>query len=216
MEKNKMLGTVQEIDGTNYFLDKNGRLIPESAIDEVDRRRHNTVIRNVKKMYKLHKELEKLKAYVLDSVEKFEEFSRKKHKVIGGKKGYLTLHDYSKQYKIEIDVKPYIALNESFSHAVEKIENCIQRWNQDAHESPYTQYIQEILKEALNLEAGNVSHARLLSLRKLKIDDPEWKEAMNLLDKGREVVDSKRSARLYKKNEKTGEMEHLSLNFSNV
>lgn len=211
-----MLGTVRVIDGTTYYLDKNGRLIPETAIDEVDIKRHKTVIRNAKKMLKLHQQLERLKEQVLDDIEKFEAYSRKKHKVIGGKKGFLTLHDYSKTFKIEIDVKPYIALNESFSHAVEKIQSCINKWSKDAPELPHTKYIQEILNEALNLEAGNVSHSRLLSLRKIKIDDQEWREAMDLLDAGREVVDSKRSPRLYKRNEKTGELEHLSLNFSNV
>lgn len=75
--------------------------------------------------------------------------------------------------------------------------------------------IQQIINHAFTTRKGSLDKARILSLFQLKIDNPLWTEAMELIKGSIETNKTKRYCSVSQRNDE-GEYNQIQLNFSSL
>ena len=100
---------------------------------------------------------------------------------------------YDGLFKIVVDNDEKIVVNEKVSIAREAIFACVKKWSEGSNAN-----LVEIVRRAFETDKqGHLSIGRLLALRSYKIDDSEWKAAMDALAQGLTVCGSKTYIRFY-------------------
>jgi hypothetical protein len=87
------------------------------------------------------------------------------------------LTGFSGRKRIQIKINKVIEFDERLQLAKQKIDDCLERWSQGANDN-----LKAVVFDAFKVDRkGNVDTKRILGLRKLKINDRAWKEAMELI-----------------------------------
>lgn len=178
-----------------YMQDQQGRLVPKSKIKPVDRERDRLVRDLVKRAQTVGTGLRGFKDESMAAVKAFVEHSAAEYGAgRGGRKGNMTLTSYDGSYKVVIAVHEYIAFNERLQVAKELVDNCIRRWAKGSRAE-----IKVLVEDAFEVDKqGRVNTKRILGLRRLDIDDEEWKSAMSAVSSSMEVAVSREYIRFYR------------------
>lgn len=190
-----------------YKTDARGRQIPVEMIKDIDLLRDQTVKEIMRKTLCMRNELFAFKAVIWSDIEEFLSISAEQHGIeMGGKKGNITLTSYDGEYKIMIAVSDSLQFNEKLQVAKELIDSCIKRWSGDAKPE-----LKVLVDDAFNVDKqGKINTARVLRLRRLKIEDAQWHEAMNAITESLMVSASKTYMRFYQR-AKNGQYVQLPL-----
>lgn len=176
--------------------DAKGRLVPVETIKEVDLARDELVTTLVKAAEQHSTSLAVFKAEAMATIDSFiaESMARFKAKV-GGVKGNVTLLSFDGRYKVQVQIQDHIAFDERLQAAKTLIDKCIAKWGEgaDAKLMALVNYAFEVDKE------GKLSPTRILSLRRLDVDDKNWKRAMEAISDSITVTGSKAYLRFYKR-----------------
>jgi hypothetical protein len=90
-----------------------------------------------------------------------------------------------------------LQFNEKLQVAKALIDNCIKRWSDGSRPE-----IKTLVDDAFYVDkTGNINKDRVLGLRRLKIEDMEWQEAMQAIGDSIQVVSSKTYIRFYQRSE---------------
>lgn len=195
-----------------YWEDGNGNLIPADKVKAVDKARDKAV----RKMHKAAREVEealaRFKRATLDTVEEFVTASAAEHGVVwGGRKGNITLTSFDARLKVERAMADNIVFDEQLQVAKQIIDECVHAWSKGANRN-----IQALVQGAFQVDkAGNISTARVLGLRSLKIEDPEWQRAMNLISDSCKAVSTTTYVRFYERDE-NGKYQPIALSLAAV
>nr|WP_067289803.1 DUF3164 family protein [Marinobacterium profundum] len=191
-----MNNAVQQHIPEGYLMDQAGRLVPVSKIDEIDLTRNDLVGDIVGKALALQRAMEEFKFAVLGDIEAFIELSAERYDVqLGGKKGNVTLSSIDGRYKIQRAISESLVFDERLQVAKELIDQCIQRWAQGSAAE-----IQALVSHAFQVDKeGKISTGRVLGLRRLAIDDPQWRMAMDAIADSIQVTGSKTYIRIYER-----------------
>ncbi len=176
--------------------DAKGRLVPVETIKEVDLARDELVTALVKAAEQHSTNLAVFKAEAMATIDTFiaESMARFKAKV-GGVKGNVTLLSFDGRYKVQVQIQDHIAFDERLQAAKVLIDKCIAKWGEgaDAKLMALVNYAFEVDKE------GKLSPTRILSLRRLDVDDKNWKRAMEAIGDSITITGSKAYLRFYKR-----------------
>ena len=127
-------------------------------------------------------------------------------------KGNISLINHSNTFKIIKAIHNFIMFDEKLQVAKALIDECITEWSNGADER-----IKILVLEAFKVDkSGNVSTDRVLSLRKLNIDDERWNRAMDAITDSLSVTHSREYIRLYKRVDEYSQWEQLSLNIATI
>ncbi|MDD4083708.1 MAG: DUF3164 family protein [Sphaerochaetaceae bacterium] len=200
------------VNGTIYYKDAKGNLIPEDFIKPVDQLRDDLIERIIKKTTEIKETMEITKKGILEDIEAFMDISAAEYGIkMGGKKGNLTLTTFDGQYKISLKVSERQSFTEGVYLGKEIIDKCIERWSNGANAN-----LKIIVNQAFQLnQSGKMDIVKILSLRKLDIKDEEWKKAMDIISDSIQVDMTKTYFQIYKRN-KEGVYQHINLNFSDM
>jgi len=194
-----------------YMEDTQGRLVPESKVKPLDILRDQTVRGIVQEAKEERERLRRVKAGALSDVNTFLETAAEQYDTTyGGQKGNVSLTSFDGRYKVERKINEQISFDERLQVAKSKIDECIRRWATDSNDK-----IKALVEHAFQVDKeGNVSVSRILGLRRLNIDDPDWKKAMEAIDDSMRVLGSKTYLRLYERNDTTGKYEPIPLDIA--
>jgi hypothetical protein len=179
-----------------YLQNSAGHLVPVETIAEVDIVRHELVNEIAIKAKQLQEQMRDFKLSVLGDISAFIDLSAEKYDVqIGGKKGNVTLISFDGRFKIQRAIQEHIVFDERLQAAKELIDQCIHRWAVGSAAE-----IRALVEHAFQVDKeGNISTGRVLSLRRLSIDDAQWQKAMSAIADSIQVAGSQTYVRIYER-----------------
>lgn len=194
-----------------YRRDAQGRLVPEAMIRPIDQLRDQLVLGIVKDAKELNQQIATTRAKFFGDIAAFVATSAEGYNVkLGGNKGNVTLVSYDGRYKVVRAIQETLRFDERLQVAKALIDSCLNRWSEGARPE-----LKVLINDAFQVDkAGNINTGRVLALRRLEIDDEEWRTAMRAIDDALSVVGSKSYVRVY---ERVGESDRympISLDMS--
>lgn len=190
-----------------YMRDERGALVPITAIKEIDILR-DSLVRDLVGCAKEHSlALAEFKRTAFDDISAFAQLSAEQYQAkIGGGEGNITLFSFDRRYKIQRAVAKTLSFGEQLQAAKALIDECIHDWSADSRDE-----IKVLINDAFQVDqTGKVNTDRILGLRRLKIADPRWLNAMQAITDALTVVGSKSYIRVYERDEQ-GEYLPISL-----
>lgn len=182
-----------------YVEDARGALIPVESIKEIDLMRDQLVREIYQRAQQMSAALKAMKAAMYADIDAFVELSAERYGVrIGGNKGNIQLVSFDGRYKVLRAIAEHIVFDERLQVAKELIDKCLHRWTEGS--SPE---IRALIDQAFQVDKNStVNTRRVLDLRRLKIDDPDWLLAMTAIADAISVGSSKSYVRVYERDGK--------------
>lgn len=193
-----------------YMEDAQGRLVPIEMVKEIDRERDSLVKEIVDRARELAGLLEYFKVRTMQDIEAFVELSAERFGTnIGGIKGNITLRSYDGRYRLQRDMDEYLVFDERLQVAKALIDECIHKWAEGT-----TAEIRALINDAFQVDKrGRVNTKRILSLRRINIEDPTWKRAMDAISESVQVAGSRAYIRVYERQD-SGEYRQINLDLA--
>lgn len=201
-------------DKQGNWLDDKGRPIPEEYIQPQDKKRDRMVESIIKRVSKLSAKLADEKVEIVAAIEKYLKELAKDNKVRENWKGNILIYNFSQNLCIERRINETI----SFDERLQMVKTTIDKWLNDRLKN-IDELIAKVISQAFSVDKqGRINTAMLLKLRKLDIQDHEWKKAMELLDESIFVKSSKMALRFRTKNTDVpdGAWSEIGLNFNEI
>jgi hypothetical protein len=124
----------------------------------------------------------------------------------GGKKGNIALTTYDGRFKLLVAMSDNIVFDERLQVARELIGKCLDKWSAGVRPE-----IRMLVNDAFQVDkTGKISTARVLSLRRLDIQDADWKKAMAAITDSLQITGTKQYLRIYERDDK-GEYQMIPL-----
>ena len=201
-------------DNQGNWLDSKGRPVPEEYIRPEDKRRDKLVESILKRVSKLSAKLESEKTEIVDAIEKYLKELAKDNKVRENWKGNILLYNFSQNLCIERRIDETV----SFDERLQMVKTTIDKWiNNKLKDTDPT--LSKVIAQAFSVDKqGRINTAMLLKLKRIDIQDAEWKKAMQLLDDSIFVKSSKMALRFRSKDLSVpeGGWVEVSLNFNDI
>lgn len=196
-----------------YRKDAKGRLIPLESIKQIDLERDSLVMEIVAKALDVNKMLAQFKATVFADIQAFIELSGERYGAkVGGAKGNVSLTTFDGRYMIKRAVSDTLTFDEGLQAAKALIDECVHEWTEGARSE-----IRALINDAFNVDKeGKISTGRILSLRRLEIQDEKWQRAMNALSESVRVQCSKSYIRVYERIGDTDQYQPIPLDMAGV
>lgn len=196
-----------------YKEDAKGNLVPISKIKPIDLARDDLVMEIVAEAIELSEMLRDFKSNVFGNIAAFVQLSGEQYGAkLGGSKGNVTLTTFDGQYKIQRAYAEALVFDERLQAAKQLIDDCIGKWAQGINDN-----IRVLVNGAFEVDKeGKINTTRVLSLRQYKIDDAEWKQAMDAIGDSLRVAGTKAYVRIYKRVGDRDEYTPISLDLAAV
>lgn len=176
------------------YLDKDGREIPSTYLHKIDRDKHAAALRIAKKAQALSQQLEAFKNELIEACDALHQRALDENRVTlrENSKGSYTISTIDKKVKVEVNVSEFGGFGDdiSIAHALIKEFMLEKTKGIDAE-------LAQIITGAFETRGGNLDAKRILALKKLNIQHPKWKQAMDVIDKSYEVRNTKRYPRVW-------------------
>lgn len=199
------------INGREYMEDRKGALVPMDNIEEIDLTRDSLVRHIVCNGQNLQRQMRKYKEDTLSEVNSFIDLSAAEYGVtLGGKKGNITLLTFDGRYKVQVQVAEAMTFDERLQVAKRLIDACLQRWTDGGNTN-----IQALVNDVFQVDKeGKINTKRILELRRLKIQDDDWQEAMVIIGKSLQVVGSREYMRIYRRDNSSQPWQVIALDMA--
>ncbi|WP_043969703.1 MULTISPECIES: DUF3164 family protein [unclassified Acinetobacter] len=196
-----------------YWENTQGALVPEANVKEIDKLRDQTVRKLFEKVNEIHELLKACKIQSFEDVAQFCAISSDQYGVtVGGNKGNVTLMSYDGRLKIQRNIAQNINFDERLQAAKELIDECLEEWTEGSRDE-----IKVIINNAFNVDKkGEISTTKVLGLKKIEINHPKWKQAMQAISDSINIIGSKAYIRFYKRDDATGGYLPLSLDIASI
>ncbi|MBL7237667.1 MAG: DUF3164 family protein [Komagataeibacter hansenii] len=161
-----------------YMQDSAGRLVPRDKVKP----EHLMVDELVRELFGSAADLRKaLNGFRLKAFEDIRTvlalIAEKYGTTYGGQKGNITLTSYDGLKKLTIAMGDSISFGPELQAAKSLIDSCLGRWSKGADEN-----LRVIVTDAFEVgKEGKIRTDKILSLRRLNIDDAEWLRAMQAI-----------------------------------
>lgn len=161
-----------------YLADSQGRLVALENIRPIDLARDELVAEVLTKALHMQALLAQFKAEVMADMQAFIDLSAERYGVkLGGQKGNVSLSSYNGDTRVLRAISDTLAFDEGLQAAKVLIDQCIDKWTADSRPE-----IRTLINDAFQVDKqGLINTSRVLSLRRLAIDDPDWQTAMQAL-----------------------------------
>lgn len=178
----------------DFLEDAKGRLIPRRLVKEIDLERDELVRELVGKAIALHELLATFKRSTMDDIAAFLELSAERYGAkLAGEKGNVTLTSFDGRLKIIRATADQLVFDERLQIAKGLIDECIHEWIEGSRDE-----IRALVDQAFQVDKqGKVSAERVLGLRKLEIEHPKWRSAMQAISDSVQVASTRSYVRFY-------------------
>ncbi len=124
-------------------------------------------------------------------------------------KGNMTMRTFDGTQSVKCKVYQRIVFDARLNTAKELVDKCISKWAQGAD-----QKLKAIVSDAFKVDKeGAVDPKALLRLKKLKIDDADWRIAMKMGDDSMTLVSSKKHYQFFIRETPEAEWKTINLSF---
>ncbi|MBW6399968.1 DUF3164 family protein [Roseomonas sp. HJA6] len=111
----------------------------------------------------------------------------------GGAKGNVQFRSFDGTLSVQLAVGEHISFGPELQIAKQHVDECLRRWTEGANHN-----LRAIVNDAFEVDKeGKVNADRILSLRRLEIQDETWKLAMDAISGAVRTTRSKEYIRLY-------------------
>ncbi|WP_243746818.1 DUF3164 family protein [Yersinia pseudotuberculosis] len=195
-----------------YMVDRKSRLVPISQVSDFDLEMDAFVRAQVAEAIEENARIKAFKSKSFDECYAWLDLAAEKYgKTRGGLKGNVTFPSYDGSEQIRIAVQDSLAFGPELHIAKELIDECISEWSVGANEN-----LRAIILDAFAVDKeGQLSTSRILSLRRIKIDDPRWHQAMEAISESLQVAVSKTYINFRRKNSE-GKLVNIPINIAAV
>lgn len=189
-----------------------GHLVPVEQIEEVDLLRDEFVLRAVQAAKDVADDLAAFKDRLTGDMDAFLDLSSEKYGVkLGGQKGNIQLTSFDGKYRITREIAERIEFDERLQAAKLLVDECLREWTKYSASE-----VRTLIEDAFQVDKkGKINTKRILGLRKLKIDHPTWKQAMEAIGDAVTITGSCVYHRFYERDE-DGKYQQINLDFSGV
>ncbi len=197
------------------WLDETGTRIPYNRVKPYERLNERKLAVLAKSAIDLNIRLKAFKSTLKETAEElYRAFLEDNNGRPPGKgKGGITLFNFDRSIKVEVDVNDNIVLDEAFiSLAKEEFDHLLNDAIGDAKE-----WFKPILMDAFETSGGRLDYKKVLNLKRYKdrITDPRFHKAMDFIDKAIRKPSSTEYFRVWIR-DNTGKYTDVQLNFSKI
>ena len=179
-----------------YMRDAQARLVPVNLVKEEHRLADELVKGVVGRAKALRAAMETFRGETLADIETYLELLDEKYKVKrGGKKGNVRLYTYDGRYRVDRQRSEHIAFGEELEAARALIDECLAEWAEGSRDE-----LKLLIQDTFRGDGqGKLDTGRILALRRIKIEDPRWQQAMQAISDALRVVGAKTLLRVYER-----------------
>ena len=196
-----------------YWKDAAGNLIPESKVKDIDKLRNQVVTDLCLLAEQAQAGLRKFKLDAMLEVAALVSTSMEQYGVkAGGEKGNVTLMSYDGQYKLVRSMQDKLQFGEQLLAAKALIDECVHEWSEGANDN-----IRVLVNHAFQADKeGKINVGRVLALRRVDIEHPKWKQAMQAIADSMQTASTKPYIRFYKRVADTQEYQPIPLDIAAI
>ncbi|MCX8962165.1 DUF3164 family protein [Erwinia psidii] len=194
------------------MLDRKGRFVPESQVSAYDLEMDAFVRAQISQAEELNRSLLAFKTKAFNDCYAWMDLVAEKYdRQPGGVKGNVTFTSFDGTQQISIKVQDSLNFGPELQVAKDIIDECLVQWSEGANDN-----LRAILTDAFEVDKeGQLNTARILSLRRIKIDDARWLTAMEAIAESLQVAVSKTYINFRRKDE-CGKMVSIPLDLAGV
>ena len=187
----------EEIGGRLYMRDAQGRLVPYELVRPVDQLQDELVRKIIGYADELSRQIDRFKGHTADDIGSFQALIADEYgaRPRGGAKGNVTFSSYDGTLRVEVRIAESLSFGPELQAAKLLIDDCIGEWSADAN-GP----VRALVNHAFQVDqAGRINRGAILSLRRVAIDDPRWRSAMEAITDAIRVEGSKTHYRFWRR-----------------
>jgi hypothetical protein len=196
-----------------YLTDSKGRLVPETMIRPADLLIDQTVKKIIGHGLELSARIARFRGHAYDDVgETLSLLADQYGTKLGSERGNATLTSFDGCQQVKVSVSDRITFGPELQIAKALIYRCIENWS--AGSSPE---IRALIDDAFQVsQEGKVNREALLRLRRLAIEDEQWRQAMAALTDSIRVIGSAEYVRLYRRATPRDRWELIPINLASA
>ena len=200
------------INQDGYMKDRKGRLVPISQISDYDLAMDSFVREQVAAAKAKNADLSEFKDRAFNECYAWldlvaEKFGRTR----GGAKGNVTFPTFDGSQQITIRVQETLTFGPELQIAKELFDECVTDWSKGANAN-----LQAIVTDAFQVDKeGQLNTGRILSLRRVKIQDERWIKAMDAISESLQVAMSKTYIN-FREKDKSGKLVNIPLDIAAI
>jgi hypothetical protein len=180
----------------NMLKDSRGRLVPVDQVRPIDLERDDLVRRITARFELVRRVCTEFRTWADQEIDAFLQISQERYGIkSGGQVGNLTLTTYDGEIRILRAVQKQLAFTDEIHAAKRLIDECLVEWCQGAKPE-----LKALVDDAFKTDTkGDLAADRVLGLRRLKIEDPRWKLAMEAIADSIQVTATRAYIRFYRR-----------------
>lgn len=203
-------GTVT-IAGQRYYRDSKGALIPEALVPGQDLLLDQSVRKILGYAEELSAQIARFKGHTFDDVNTTLDLIAEKYGAKpGGRKGNVTLLSLDGTMKVQVQVADQLTFGPELQTAKSLVDECIGGWSEGSRDE-----IRALVNHAFDVDKeGRINRSAIFQLRRVKIEDERWQQAMLAIGDAIRVVGSKQYLRFYKRASATAAWEPVTVDLA--
>ena len=204
----------KELNGSVYYTDKEGKLVPEEIMLPQDIVRDDLVNELATRSLAMREEVRKTKAWMLDQIESYRRTVLTQFGIKGKAKGgspAITLTSYDGRFRITIAGNTIVELNENIMAAKTLLDEYIE---EQLSTSNASKGLKTLIDSAFKVKQGQMDVSSILALTRLDIRDEKFQQAVAIIKSSIVTRTTNPSLRVY--TNKEGRYVYRDLNFSTL
>lgn len=199
-----------QLNTAEYMADRKGRLVPLNAVSEHDIEMDAFVKANIEKAKELQNTMREFKRAIFGDCHAFIALLDEKYSVKrGGARGNVTFTSYDGKYQISLKVADQLSFGPELQSAKSLIDECVKDWSEGSNEN-----IRAIVDDAFDIDReGDLNTGRILTLRRIKINDERWIQAMEAISDSIIVTDTTAYIN-FRERDDDGKLQHITLDMA--
>jgi hypothetical protein len=199
---------VRIIDGTRHVLKADGSWFPESQVKAQELLEDALVRGLIAEASELSERLAAFRARCFEEVAIHNALLADKYGAKGrGVKGNQTLATFDALMRLQIQVSDLVSFGPELQTAKLLIDECLSEWVADSCAE-----LRAIVDFAFQMDKeGQINRGRLLSLRRMNVEDPRWVRGMEAIADSIRITGSKQYVRFHRRRTHLAAWTHLSL-----
>jgi len=203
---------MKDLDLNQYRQDARGNLVPIANMKPIDLARDDFIREAFAQVLPLREQMKELKAQQMADANAFIDLSVEQYGAKRSVKGNTMLTSFDGKQRIIIAQADVLHFDERLQAAKALIDECLNEWTQDSRAE-----LKAFVLQAFDVsKEGKINVRKVMDLRKLEIDDPKWKRAMQAIADSLHTQATREYIRYYQRNEETGKYEQVVLDFAGV
>ncbi|QLV87817.1 DUF3164 family protein [Citrobacter sp. RHBSTW-00678] len=200
------------INQDEYMKDRKGRLVPINQISDYDLAMDSFVREQVAAAKVKSADLSDFKQRAFDECYAWLDLVAEKYgRTRGGAKGNVTFPTFDGSQQVTIRVQETLTFGPELQIAKELIDECVTEWSEGANAN-----LRAIISDAFQVDKeGQLNTGRILSLRRVKIQDERWIKAMEAISESLLVAVSKTYIN-FREKDKDGKLVNIPLDIAAI